>query len=85
MISIRDAASYCAILFDDNNRKPICRLRFNNENKLAIGLFDEKKDEDRIAISSIDDIFDFSDRLKACVTAYLKPSSTKDVIEPIAG
>ncbi|MDP9992129.1 hypothetical protein J2W28_001157 [Variovorax boronicumulans] len=84
MVSIRDAASYCAILFDDNNRKPICRLRFNNENKLVIGLFDDKKDEERIAIASVDDIFDFADRLKACVTAYLKPSSAKDLIEPLA-
>jgi hypothetical protein len=34
-VFIRDAASYCAILFDDNNRKPICRLRFNNENTIV--------------------------------------------------
>lgn len=85
MVSIRDAASYCAILFGDNNRKPICRLRFNNENKLVIGLFDEKKDEERLAIASVDEIFDFADRLKACVTAYLAPSSAKDAVEPLAG
>ncbi|ARC89914.1 hypothetical protein B5V46_15530 [Rhodovulum sp. MB263] len=24
-ITIRDAKSYCAILMDDNNRRPICR------------------------------------------------------------
>ncbi|MDO8369794.1 MAG: type I restriction endonuclease [Candidatus Nitrotoga sp.] len=34
-ITMRDAQSYCAILLDDNNRKPICRLRFNNTSKLA--------------------------------------------------
>ena len=34
-IVLRDAKSYCAILFDDNNRKPICRLRFNNLAKMS--------------------------------------------------
>ena len=28
-IAMRDTKSYCGILLDDNNRKPICRLRFN--------------------------------------------------------
>jgi predicted type IV restriction endonuclease len=32
-IVMRDAQSYCAILLDDNNRKAICRLRFNNASK----------------------------------------------------
>ncbi len=74
-IFIRDAASYCAILFDDNNRKPICRLRFNNESRLVVGLFDENKEEDRVVIGSLDQLFDFDARLKACVGAYV--SSTK--------
>ncbi|MDZ7855380.1 type I restriction endonuclease [Sphaerotilus sp.] len=34
-VSMRDAQSYCAILLDDNNRKPICRLRFNNHRTYA--------------------------------------------------
>ncbi|WP_420996529.1 type I restriction endonuclease [Cupriavidus sp. 30B13] len=73
MVSMRDAASYCAILFENNNRKPICRLRFNNENRLIIGLFDNNKEEERIPLSSLDDIFDVADRLKICVTSYLNP------------
>lgn len=77
-IYIRDAASYCAILFDDNNRKPICRLRFNNENRLVVGFFNESKEEERIPIASIDQIFDFDDRLKACVAGYMKSDASKD-------
>lgn len=73
-VAIRDAASYCAILFDDNNRRPICRLRFNNESRLVIGLFDESKEEERIPLKSLDDIFDHSDRLQACVNSYLQPT-----------
>jgi hypothetical protein len=80
-VSIRDAASYCAILFDDNNRKPICRLRFNNESRLVVGLFDESKGEEKIAIENVDGLFDFADRLHACVTAYLKPALGKDAAE----
>lgn len=32
-IAIRDQKSYCSILLDDNNRKPICRLHFSSERK----------------------------------------------------
>ena len=70
-IFIRDAQSYCAILLDDNNRKTICRLRFNNAQKLSIGIFNEKKEEERVALDAIDDIFNFSAQLKATVNGYL--------------
>ena len=71
-IFIRDAQSYCAILLDDNNRKPICRLRFNNIQKLRLGLFDENKDEELIALETIDDIFQYAERMKATVLSYAK-------------
>jgi hypothetical protein len=80
-IHIRDAASYCAILFDDNNRKPICRLRFNNENRLAVGLFNDRKEEDKVAISSLDQLFDLDARLKATVIGYLKSEPAKEKSE----
>src|SRR5690606_17940041 len=32
-VIMRDTKSYCGILLDDNNRKPICRLRFNFSQK----------------------------------------------------
>lgn len=70
-INMRDAQSYCAILLDDNNRKPICRLRFNNSQKLVLGLLNEKKEEERIPIESVDDIYNYSDRLKATAQSYL--------------
>lgn len=69
-IVMRDAQSYCAILLDDNNRKPICRLRFNNPQKLRLGIFNDKKEEEQVALESVDDIFNYADRLKATVTAY---------------
>lgn len=69
-IVMRDAQSYCAILLDDNNRKPICRLRFNNNSKLVLGLLSDKVEE-KVALADLDDIYNYADQLKATVTAYL--------------
>ena len=74
-IVMRDAQSYCAILLDDNNRKPICRLRFNNPQKLVLGLFNDKKEEERVPLESVDDVHNFSDQLKAILDSYLQPTT----------
>ena len=63
-VSMRDTKSYCGILLDDNNRKPICRLRFNREQKY-LGVLDENKSEEKIAIDTVDDIYKYSDRIIA--------------------
>lgn len=74
-ISMRDAQSYCAILLDDNNRKTICRLRFNNIQKLRLGVFNENKDEEQISLETIDDIFTHAERMKATVISYMKDTT----------
>jgi len=61
-IVMRDNQSYCAILFDDNNRKTICRLHFNRAQKY-LGLLDQSRSETRIPIESVDEIYDHSDKL----------------------
>lgn len=66
----RDAQSYFAILVDDNNRKPICRLHLNREKK-TIGLFDSDKNETRHPIESLDDIYKYSAQLVETVSRYL--------------
>jgi len=70
-IVMRDNLSYCAILLDDNNRKPVCRLRFNNAQKLAVGIFGQDKAEERFSLDVIDDLYKFADRLRATVTMHL--------------
>lgn len=75
-IFIRDAQSYCAILLDDNNRKPLCRLRFNNLQKLRLGLFNDKREEELVSLEGVDDIFNFTDRLRATLASYLSGSDT---------
>ncbi|MFZ5431179.1 MAG: type I restriction endonuclease [Bacteroidota bacterium] len=68
-VSYRDAQSYFAILLDDNNRKPICRLYLNG-NKKYIATFDDQKKEVKNEISCLDDIFNFSDALLKVTENY---------------
>ena len=70
-VVMRDAQSYCAVLLDDNNRKPICRLRFNNTQKLKLGLFNAQKEEEQVALESVDDIHNFAEQIRATVTSYI--------------
>jgi hypothetical protein len=70
-VVMRDAQSYCAILLDDNNRKPICRLRFNNRDKLRLGLFSGNKDEEIVALESPDDIYNYSAQIQTTLKSYL--------------
>ena len=68
-VAHRDTKSYMGILLDDNNRKPICRLRFNTKQKY-LGVFDAEKNETRIAIESVADIYEHADHLVATVRLY---------------
>jgi hypothetical protein len=70
-ISYRDAKSYCAILLDDNNRKTLCRLRFNGKTK-QIGIIDADKNEIKYSLESLDDIFQYSEQINQVVNLYLE-------------
>lgn len=67
-VTMRDTKSYCGILLDDNNRKPICRLHFNYSQKY-LGILTMKKEE-KIAIESVDDIFKYTDQIISTATEY---------------
>ncbi|OQY53944.1 MAG: restriction endonuclease [Candidatus Parabeggiatoa sp. nov. 2] len=70
-VVMRDTISYCGILFDDNNRKPICRLHFNNPKRKYLGLFDENKTEEKVPIGDLNEIYQYADRLKATIFRYI--------------
>ncbi len=70
-ISYRDAQSYFAILLDDNNRKTICRLYLNGSKKYFVTL-DEQKKEVKNEITSLDDIFKYSEILHSIIENYEK-------------
>lgn len=69
-IIMRDAQTYCAILFDNNNRKPIVRLRFNHANARFISLFATSEDV-RVPINSIEDIYQYKKEILATVRKYI--------------
>lgn len=67
----RDTQSYFGILLDDNNRRPICRLHFNHSQKY-IGTFDENKNEKKIAINDLNEIYNHSEDIIKSVKIYLQ-------------
>ncbi|MCW2289460.1 hypothetical protein EDF60_2480 [Leucobacter luti] len=68
-IAQRDNKTYFGILLDDNNRKPIARLWFNTGQKY-LGLFDEEKNETRVPIESLDEIYQHAEQIRATVGYY---------------
>ncbi|AYA36302.1 restriction endonuclease [Hymenobacter oligotrophus] len=76
-VVMRDVQSYCGILLDDNNRKPICRLHFNGSKKF-VTLFDVEGGV-RVDIESLDDLYGLASRIRVAVERY--ESKTK---EPVA-
>lgn len=78
-VTLRDAQSYCTILLDDNNRKPICRLYFNGATKRYLGLVDENKHEEKVLIERLEDIYKHADKLKLTIKVYLDASEANKV------
>ncbi len=68
-IAIRDKKSYCGVLLDDNNRKPICRMYFNTKQKY-LGLFTGDKDEEKVPIQDLNCIYNYADKLKSTINSY---------------
>lgn len=63
----RDTKSYFGILLDDNNRKWIARLLFNNKTTKYIEIRIEDKKSEKYLISKIEDIYNYRDKLKEIV------------------
>lgn len=69
-IAMRDTLSYCGVLLDDNNRKPICRLHFNSPTVKYIETFGADKKGTRHRIEGLDDIYKYADQLRETVQNY---------------
>jgi predicted type IV restriction endonuclease len=76
-VALRDVQSYCGILLDDNNRKPIVRL-YLDRLEMQIGIFDNPdRSESKVKIEEIDDIYKFASRIVSAVGLYeSKPQPT---------
>ncbi len=68
-IYMRDAKSYCAIIFDDNNRRTICRFHFGAR-KNAISVF-TPDEEQRFELERVTDIYKYSDAISSAVSQYI--------------
>jgi hypothetical protein len=68
---MRDNQSYCGILLDDNNRKPICRLHFNTKNK-QVSFFDTGKEE-KVNLKENNQLYEFISKFIRTVELYDKP------------
>lgn len=77
-VVIRDTKSYCGILLDDNNRKPICRLHFNVQNRKGLSIFGTGRDDMRRReetihrIESVNDIDQFAEQLRDTVRMHME-------------
>ncbi|WP_062204504.1 type I restriction endonuclease [Aureimonas sp. AU12] len=67
-IMMRDQRSYCAILVDNNNRRPLARLWFNRSVKY-ISIF-EGKEEKKFRIDTLDHIYDYSENIRSTARSY---------------
>lgn len=68
-IHMRDAKSYCAILFDNNNRKPVCRLYFG-KTRMSFGVF-LPAGEINVPIEKVSEIYRNKNDILAAVNQYL--------------
>ncbi len=69
-IAFRDTQSYFGVLLDDNNRKPICRLRFNGSQKYIELFHKGKNNSEKVAIDDVDDIYNYKAELLQTIEIY---------------
>lgn len=69
-VVMRDTISYCGILFENNNRKPICRLHFNSLTNMQLETFDSEKKGTRYKLEKISDIYKYAEALQSVVGYY---------------
>jgi hypothetical protein len=69
-IAYRDTLSYFGILLDDNNRKPLCRLHFNTNNKYLETFHNGKEAGEKILLNTLDEIYNYKNQLHQTLENY---------------
>lgn len=82
-ICYRDFQNFVSVLLDDTIRQTICRLWFSGEKKF-IGFIDENKKESKFEISTLDDIYNYSEQLIKVTERLIKGEKTKKIDEPLS-
>lgn len=80
-ITYRDTVSYCNVLLDDNSRKQIVRLYFNNpkNKRLEIYSMDSNgtKVSEKVSITDLNELYEYGEQFKAIVSAYEEKDTAK--------
>lgn len=71
-VFMKDQQSYCGVLLDNKNNRPICRMHFNAASVKYIETFDAEKKGTKHKIENSSDIYQFEDALRAVVAYYDK-------------
>jgi hypothetical protein len=69
-IVMRDAKSYCAILLDDNNRRPVCRFHFG-KTKMSVTIF-TPENEVRLDIEKVAHLYKHKSLIQDAIRQYEK-------------
>ncbi len=69
-IFLRDTKSYCGILLDNNNRKPLCRFIFTSA-QMTLVLVDRDRKEEKIHLDNLIDLYKHTDKLIEYAKLYL--------------
>lgn len=77
-IVMRDNQSYCGILLDDNNRKPICRLHFNTKGK-QVTFFDNGREE-KVSLKDNNQLYESISRFIKTIELYEKPTLKSEAV-----
>lgn len=70
-IHMRDAKSYCAILYQDNNRKPIARLQLDRQIPRIIIFTPDRQEETFEIPGGVEEIYGYADKLRARVKSLV--------------
>ena len=73
-VTILDSVSYCSVLLDADQQKPIARMYFNDPNNKAIAFLDSPTSglDKRLPIGGLDEIFQHANRIKAAVRGHVE-------------
>ena len=75
-VVMRDKRDYCAVLLDDNQRKPICRFYFNEPKKLIAFIAPDRTLE-KIPIDDLNDLYNLSERFMAAIRTHDRGNSDR--------
>jgi hypothetical protein len=68
---MRDGKTYCSVLIDNNNRKPLCRFWFNAKSTMYLGIIDENKAETKHVIRDLNGIYELANELRVSAMRFV--------------